>query len=72
MLPCFLPLLEDLLPVREGMEGGRRSWRSARPPVSVPSARLCVPSRGSRWGARTGIPRGEDVGPTPTDEGAQA
>ena len=49
VLPCFLPLLEDLLPVRDWMEGGRRSWRSARPPVSVPSARPCVPSCGSRW-----------------------
>ena len=39
VLPCFLPLLEDLLPVREGMEEGRSSWRSARSPVSVPSAR---------------------------------
>ena len=39
VLSYFFPLLEDLLPVREGMEGGRRSWRSVRPPVSVPSAR---------------------------------
>ena len=71
VLPCFLPLLEDL-PVREGMEGGRRSRRSARPPVSVPSARPRA-RLADRGGARTRESTwGEEVGPTPTDERARA
>ena len=36
-LPCFLPLLRDLLPVREGMEGGRE-----RVLVIHETSRLCV------------------------------
>ena len=59
VLSCFLPLLGDLLPVRDGMEGGRKSWRSTRLPVSVPSSRPRVQSRGSRWARRSMLLRGE-------------
>ena len=69
MLPYFLPLLEDILPVREGMEGGRRSWRSARPPISVPSVHLRVLSRGSRWARGLGVHVGEEWVPHPRMRG---